>query len=85
MKVIFRQRSSVLSDGDLVKVMAAFAAWRRCRACGRLALYVDDDVRSDSDLTCGACEKRCASLARECRSRVLPYSPSADDNRRVCA
>lgn len=46
---------------NLAKVLAVFARWRRCSACGELVLFVDEKCAADGDFECGACLYRADS------------------------
>jgi hypothetical protein len=60
-------------EGDMVKTLVFFAAWRLCNSCGDLVLYVDENARTDTQFVCGQCmeraERQLASLMEVDRVR----------------
>jgi hypothetical protein len=52
---------------NLCRTLAYFAAWKPCRACGALVLFVDERARTDSKFTCGRCDARREALGKRCR------------------
>ena len=59
------------SEGNLVKCLVVFAAWRKCCVCGSETLFVDGQCRTDSDCECGLCQGIREDLARRLRRTSL--------------
>jgi len=55
------------SEGNLVKCLVVFAAWRPCCVCGSLVLYVDARCRTDADVECPTCQGIREDLAKRLR------------------
>jgi hypothetical protein len=78
-------------EGNLCAALVRFAAWRPCRVCGSLTLYVNENVRTDSDFECGRCKQVREILARWLRPslpmraavHLLGLFSTAIDNREV--
>jgi hypothetical protein len=64
-------------EGNLVKTLKTFADWRTCDTCGDRALYVDENLRTDTRFTYGRCQARQEELGRSLRpslpTRALPH------------
>ena len=58
-------------EADLAACLIALARWRKCSACGRLVLFVNEQARSDGDVECGACQKIRENLASKLRPSLL--------------
>jgi hypothetical protein len=59
------------SEGNLVKCLVVFAAWRKCCVCSRPVLYVDARCRTDADVECPTCQGVRENLAK----RLKPSLP----------
>ena len=79
-------------EGNLCAVLVRFAAWRLCRVCGSLTLYVNENARTDSDFECGRCKGIREDLAKRLLRPSLPMRAvlhwlglfsTANDNRKV--
>jgi len=78
-------------EGNLCACLVTFAAWRPCRVCGSLTLYVNVDLQTDSDFECGLCKEIREILARWLRPslpmraalHLLGLISTANDNRMV--
>ena len=55
------------TEGNLVKCLVVFAAWRKCCVCGSLTLFVDGRCRTDDDFECGFCQGIREDLAKRLR------------------
>jgi hypothetical protein len=86
-----RQGTTPANEGNLCKCLVMFAAWRPCCVCGSLTLYVNENVRTDSDFECGRCKEIRENLARWLRPalpvraalHLLGLFSTAIDNREV--
>ena len=80
-------------EGNLCAVLVRFAAWRPCCVCGWRTLYVNENVRTDSDFECGRCREIREILARWLRPslpmraalHLLGLFSTAIDNHEVVA
>ncbi len=78
-------------EGNLCAVLVRFAAWRPCCVCGSLTLYVNENVRTDTDFECGLCKEIRESLAKLLRPShplrtalcLRSLFSTANDNREV--
>lgn len=54
-------------EGDLCACLITFAGWRKCSVCASLTLFVNENVRTNSDFECGLCKEIRENLARRLR------------------
>jgi len=52
------------SEGNLVKCLVVFAAWRPCCICGSLTLFVNSQARTEGDVECPSCVRVRENLAK---------------------